>query len=99
MSDLIDRQKAIDEINKLEYPSSLVDVKRIIVDLPSAQSERKKGKWIHGREVYREYMGATLMTVHYSHWECSVCGYQAENEPVWKFCPNCGAYMGGGEGV
>ena len=39
MSDLIDRQKAIDEINKLEYPSSLVDVKRIIVDLPSAQTE------------------------------------------------------------
>lgn len=39
MSDLINRQKAIDEINKLEYPSSLVDVKRIIVDLPSAQPE------------------------------------------------------------
>ena len=39
MSDLIDRQKAIDEINKLEYPSSLVDVKRIIMDLPSAEPE------------------------------------------------------------
>ena len=37
--DLIDRQEAIDEINKLEYPSSLVDVKRIIVELPSAQPE------------------------------------------------------------
>ena len=37
--DLIDRQAAIDEINKLEYPSSLVDVKRIIVELPSAQPD------------------------------------------------------------
>lgn len=37
--DLIDRQEAIDEINKLEYPSSLVDVKRIIVELPSAQPD------------------------------------------------------------
>ena len=39
--DVIYRQQAIDEINKLEYPSSLVDVKRIIVDLPSAQPERE----------------------------------------------------------
>lgn len=37
--DCISRQAAIDKINKLEYPSSLVDVKRIIVDLPSAQPE------------------------------------------------------------
>lgn len=37
MSDLIDRQEAIDAINALEYPSSLVDVKRVIVELPSAQ--------------------------------------------------------------
>ena len=37
--DLIDRQEAIDEINKLEYPSSLVDVKRIIMELPSAQPD------------------------------------------------------------
>lgn len=41
MDDTISRQAAIDEINKLEYPSSLVDVKQIIVGLPSA-----KPKWI-----------------------------------------------------
>ena len=37
--DLIYRKAAIDAINKLEYPSSLVDVKRIIVELPSVQPE------------------------------------------------------------
>lgn len=37
MSDLIDRKMTIDAVNALEYPSSLVDVKRVIVELPSAQ--------------------------------------------------------------
>lgn len=35
MSDLISRQAAIDEVNALTYPSSLVDVKRKLVGLPS----------------------------------------------------------------
>ena len=36
-NDLISRQAAIDAVNNLTYPSSLMDVKRILVDLPSAQ--------------------------------------------------------------
>lgn len=40
--DLISRQAAIDAVNNLTYPSSLVDVKRILVDLPSAQSEEER---------------------------------------------------------
>lgn len=34
----------------------------------------------------------------YDIWECSNCGYDAdgaEEEPTWKFCPNCGARMDG----
>ena len=42
--DLIDRQVAIDAVNNLTYPSSLVDVKRILVDLPSAQPEQLTDK-------------------------------------------------------
>lgn len=42
MSDLIDRQAAIDAVNNLTYPSSLVDVKRILVDLPPVQTELYK---------------------------------------------------------
>lgn len=83
MSDLIDRQKAIDEINKLEYPSSLVDVKRIIVDLPSAEPERKTGKWtqISPAGIY----------------ECSECAQMVMTKDIgcYKYCHGCGAYMGG----
>lgn len=35
--DNISRQAAIDAVNNLTYPSSLVDVKRELVDLPSAE--------------------------------------------------------------
>lgn len=38
MADLIDRQTAIDAVNSLTYPSSLVDVKRKLVGLPSVDA-------------------------------------------------------------
>lgn len=41
--DLISRQDAIDAVNSLTYPSSLMDVKRKLIELPSA--EPKTGKW------------------------------------------------------
>lgn len=37
MDDLISRQAAIDAVNSLTYPSSLMDVKRKLIELPSAQ--------------------------------------------------------------
>ena len=89
MNDLIDRQTAIDEINKLEYPSSLVDVKRIIVGLPSAQPERKTGRWV-GNPECDEFM------------TCSACGCEFDwvseggyPSSEWGYCPECGAFMGG----
>lgn len=39
MSDLVSRQAAIDAVNELTYPSSLLDVKRKLLYLPSAQPE------------------------------------------------------------
>ena len=38
-ADTISRQAAIDAVNSLTYPSSLVDVKRKLIDLPTAQPE------------------------------------------------------------
>lgn len=38
MDGLISRQAAIDAVNSLTYPSSLVDVKRKLVGLPSADA-------------------------------------------------------------
>lgn len=59
-----------------------------IEDLPSAQPERKKGRWI--------------FTKYYT-WECSECGesptkgtgYTQSSDELYAFCPHCGSYNGG----
>ena len=98
MSDLIDRQAAIrwvkTECNPYGKPTlEFESGKRVIEHLeqmPSAQPERKKGKWLECESYYYEL-----------HFKCSVCG---KNEamptrmykPIWEYCPNCGAKMDGG---
>lgn len=54
---------------------------------PSAQPERKKGKWIPYSKVYE------------CRYECSSCGYHliGIHESEANFCPNCGADMRVGE--
>ena len=47
--------------------------------LPSAQPERKRGKWINDGDP------AT--------WVCSNCDYRVTGYNNTKFCPNCGADM------
>ena len=84
---------ADDFIARFDHVPMIQEAIKKAMDCIPIIEERKKGKWIHGREVCREYIGPTLMIVRYSHWECSVCGYRTENEPLWKFCPNCGAEM------
>ena len=84
MQDLISRQAAIDAVNNLTYPSSLVDVKRILVDLPSAQPERKTGRWIYDNEAYP---GGNPC----GHYDCDQCGESVPHKT--NFCPNCGAKM------
>ena len=53
--------------------------------LPSAEPERKKGKWIDGKPYVN------------SHWKvCSVCHESApESSGGYYFCPICGADMRG----
>lgn len=71
--DLISRQAAIDAVNNLTYPSSLVDVKRILVDLPSVQPERKNRKWILLSEKVPE-MDERVIVINngyeYHIWDC-----------------------------
>lgn len=57
-----------------------------IMRFPSAEPERKKGKWIYDTE---RIMGDGRIT---RQFHCSVCGNQ-ELGALSNFCPNCGADM------
>jgi len=97
MSDLIDRQEAIDILD--QYAATLnpdrdntelgrVDrIRRFIEQLPSTQSERKKGHWIESHE--HVYMGNVVKE--WINWYCSEC--DVPNDKPTDFCPSCGAYM------
>ena len=105
---LINKQKAIDEIRDFQaqvtcsfskdwengmeegfdHAVGVIEMMEVVDAEPV-----RHGKWIHGQEVCREYIGITLVLVQYKHWECSACGYRTEKEPIWKYCPNCGAKM------
>ena len=75
----------------LEPYVKLRDVVWAIEKLPSAEPERKTGKWIG-----TEYAGYADGNPVYYEWKCSACGCVIEDdEPTWNFCPNCGADMRG----
>lgn len=77
---LIDKDAVIHEIMgqppEPHYPSWYAEQ---IKALPSAQPERKKGKWIREPNVY----GVVY---------CSECDYELHTNNT-NFCPNCGAEM------
>lgn len=82
--DLISRQAAIVAVL---YAKDDLDAERLIKGLPSAQ---RKGKWI----ATQEWGGRN--------YSCSCCKFSfmvdtCMLEPMWNFCPNCGAIMEGGE--
>lgn len=90
MSDLIDRQAAIDAVNEgcQEWRGIFERCEEKLLALPSAQPEHKKGKWI-------DQDGGAFYTM-----ECSEC----HKEPLLDeygdyvqsdFCPHCGADMRG----
>ena len=87
-TDLISRQAVI-EINRSYHGQMPNEVNnriwKEINELPSAQPERKTGRWIsvtNGRGGH----------------ECDLChnyapAWQTGEEHLTDFCPNCGAYM------
>lgn len=82
MSDLIDRQDVLDAVNDCG-----ICIQRIL-DIPSAEPERKKGTWIKVGHWGRSY-------------KCNQCGNFLDFYGVnvgrgdANFCPNCGADMRG----
>ena len=93
MDDLISRQNAIN--TALDFFVEFLggafheDDQKILMkrmnELPSAEPERKTGKWIYKHCV----------------WFCSECGenptkgmgYVQGHDELYDFCPNCGAAM------
>ena len=94
MDDLISRQAAIDALDGLpNCPNGYSDtydkacIIGVLEELPSAQPERKTGKW---GEAHRR----GVLTYADIYAECSAC----HSEPVFngwemRYCPNCGAKM------
>ena len=87
MDDLIRRQAAISHVDDVPYIKEHPNVgllwKAWIENLPSAQPERKTGKWIE-HNPHKFGLGIVF--------ECSECGEEIECEE-YNFCPNCGADM------
>ena len=90
MSDLISRQAAIDAMAELQgRASSKAELKgiskawKMIKQLPPAQPELKRGRWIYKTD---------LVTAPTGYWECSEC---KEGRLLYEenFCPHCGADM------
>ena len=96
MSDLISRQAAIKvckdiqqsflgvyrDTDSAEYISECISG---LEKLPSAQPERKKGKWNHVNNYENE------APIFQKFRLCSCCSFLTIDE--YNFCPNCGADM------
>lgn len=81
MADLIDRQAAIKKISEIIWDTAIAnDVKAILKELPSAQPERKTGRWEHDGSKWAE------------RWVCDQCGFKLFGAQT-DFCGGCGCRM------
>ena len=92
MDDSISREAAVDAIYHHLPSVSRTRARTMLHEVPSAQPERKKGKWeekeVSDEKVIDEWQSA----------RCSACGkyhtapymYYFNN---YNYCPNCGAKM------
>ena len=90
--DIISRQEAIDELNKLDVSDGVgissvacylqEEAIRSIENLPSAQPERKRGKWI-------DYIDEGYVECPFCHSATNCDG----NKDELHFCFSCGAVM------
>ena len=87
MDDLISRQAAIDAIDKALSRTFVEPCGEMILkDLPSAQPEREKGKWVGCDDDWLKTM-----------CKCSECGAMIDINEKYRnfFCYHCGARMDG----
>ena len=97
MSDLISRHAAIDCVNHVRFGMEKMafDIATTaLLELPSAQPERKKGRWI----LYENQRQEDVDNDNYL-YICSECGKSDLHAKTQKvpFCWNCGSRMDGEE--
>ena len=101
MADLIDRRALTDYIKaqreRLFVGYTLEEaILMMISEVPSAQPERKKGKWIDTdrgeSNISKVYCSICMKEYIPRHWMSWKYGETPKN-----FCPNCGAEMEGEE--
>ena len=90
--DCVSRQQAIDALDGFRCGTKAAW--KVIEDLPSAQPQRKTGKWITDTKYYED----GWQDFYYVETRCSVCGVR--KRIGWydaNYCPSCGADMRGKE--
>ena len=94
MSDLIDRQAAIERygdwyVEEGTEEGFISDMEHFLKMLPSAEPERKRGKWqitdAYPHNVYCSECHKRFAQTHWTVWE--------DGSLPRNFCPNCGADM------
>ena len=97
MKDTIYRQAAIDAVKcgalsaamvygrTDEGSTALYETVKAIKALPSAQPERKQGKWI--KTISENGITSAV--------RCSECGFEDNRYMLFRYCPHCGADMRG----
>lgn len=91
-TDCISRSAALDVIRNIRAIAGSYDSEMLLIDkaeaqtelmmMPSAQPERKTGRWIYNNSVF-------------NYWTCSACNI--DNGSRTDYCPNCGCHMKGGD--
>lgn len=87
MADLIDRQAAIDAMFAEMPGLTFNGLLKILCTLPSAHSERKTGEWIETKNDLYDY------------FICSECCAEVTDGFQYRYCPWCGAIMGGKDAI
>ena len=87
---LIDWDKVLEWMHKqketTEQWSMRIAIENYVDDMPTVDAEPiRHGHWEHGEDVFGMYC------------QCSECGNQYYGSYEFKYCPNCGARMDGGD--
>ena len=94
MSDLIERQAAIDAMAKWDWQELYLPIhfKQLLEELPPVSTE-KTGRWEWNQYDYNPNLG---------NWHCSECGSiviecvpkkDPSGVPLYKYCPQCGCRL------